>query len=930
MRSAKVVLLCACLCAVLFGAMSYAQADGLVCTDLRCESRVDPLGIDQAAPRLSWLLKSDLRGQKQTAYQILVSSHEADQVSRTGDLWDSGKVMSSDSINVLYRGKALSSLQRCTWQVRVWDRHGTVSPWSEAALWEMGLLGESPWQGQWISDGKKLAVQDEAMYEDDPAPLFRREFALDRPLKRARLCISGLGYYEAYVNGGKVGDHVLDPLWTNYAERVFYSTYDVTSMLETGGNCLGVTLGNGWYNPLPLRMWGHRNIRESLPVGRPCFVAQLHVEYEDGSTEVIVSNRDWRVTEGPIVRQSIYLGELYDARRARDGWTQSGFDDAAWSRPAIATAPAGKLQSQYCPPIKVTDRIKPVQVTQPAPDVYIFDMGQNFGGWVTLNVRAEEGTRIRLRYGELLHEDGTLNTMTSVAGQIKRNRKDKEGREVSVGGPGAPTIAWQQDVYIARGRGLETYTPRFTFHAFRYVEVTGLKEKPSLQAMEGSRLNCDVEPVGEFSCSNEMFNRIQDMVEWTFLSNLFGVQSDCPHRERFGYGGDLVTTSDAFMLNYDMSGFYTKAVYDWADAARPDGMLTDTAPFVGIQYCGVAWAMAHPHLQLQLYQYYGDLQTLQWQYEVSRRWFELVIKQTPDHIIKQGLSDHEGLEQAPAPVMVTPLYCESARLMARAAGLLGRDADQQRYQRLAGQVKEAYAEKFIDAATGQVGPGTQASQAFALSLDMIDDKAVSKKALAFLLDKIVGEHKGHLSTGIFGTRFILELLSEQGHTPVAHDMVNQTEFPGWGYMLENGATTLWEHWAMSDNTFSHNHPMFGSVSQWFYNRLGGIRPHPEAVGFDRIVIQPDVLEDMDWVKCTYNSVRGPIRSAWQKTNGRFRFDIDVPVGIEAIVHVPVEQGQAVTENNKPVQQGAGLAFLRSEENARVYRVGSGQYRFVVE
>ena len=912
------------------GSVSCAGSGRMMPDNLRCEYRTNPLGIDEQNPRLSWILKPVLRGQKQTAYQILVSSSEEKVAAYKGDLWDSGKVDSNESINVLYRGKALGSSQRCCWKVRVWDKDGKVSPWSETTRWEMGLPDASQWTAKWISDGKKLADQDKDLYKDDPAPVFRKEFVVGKTISRARLYISGLGYYEAYLNGSKVGDHVLDPLWTNYAKRVFYSTYDVTELLEKGGNCIGIALGNGWYNPLPLKMWGHLNIRESLPVGRPRFLSQLKIDYTDGSSELIVSDDDWKTAEGPIVRNSIYLGELYDARRELGGWNAKGFDDSRWSQAVISPEPGGRLQAQSCPPIRITDRIKPVKITEPIQGTYIFDMGENFGGWARMKIRAERGTEIRLRYGELLYDDGKLNPMTSVAGQIKGSRKDKQGNVVSVGGDGAPSIAWQQDVYIARGGGLEVYTPRFTFRGFRYVEVAGLKERPSLEAIEGLRLNSDVESVGEFSCSNEMFNRIQEICQRTFLSNIFGVQSDCPHRERFGYGGDLVSTSDAFMLNYDMSGFYEKAVYDWADAARDDGMLTDTAPFVGIQYCGVAWAMAHPHLQLQLYRYYGDRQTLQRQYEVSRRWFDLVIEQTPNHIVKRGLSDHEGLEPAPAPAMVTPLYCEAARMMARAAGILGRNEDERRYHDLAAKIKQAYAEKFIDASTGKVGPGTQASQAFALSLAMIDDKTVHDRALGFLQNKINKEHKGHLSTGMFGTMSMLDVLSEHGHAPIAYGIVNQKDFPGWGHMLENGATTLWEHWAFSDNTFSHNHPMFGSVSQWFYNWLGGIKPHPESVGFDRIIIRPKIVEEMDWVKCRYNSIRGPIASEWRKQNERLHFDIEVPIGIEAVVHIPVEKGKRVTENNQPIDSLVDIVFLRNEDGAMVYRVGSGRYMFVVD
>jgi alpha-L-rhamnosidase len=894
----------------------------MVAEGLRCEYQVNPLGIDTGKPRLSWTLKSNIRGQKQTAHQVIVSTNLEELKANKGDQWDSQKVLSSNSIQVIYQGKPLASSTRYYWKVRVWDKGGNSGSWCEPSWFETALLNQNDWEAKWINDGQRNPVTDDDFYKFDPAPLFRKDFVLVKRVRQARLYITGLGYYEASMNGNRIGDHLLDPGWTDYFKRVYYSTYDVTDQLQEGGNCLGVALGNGWYNPLPLRMWGHKNLREHLPIGRPRFISQLNIIYADGSTQSVISDEDWKVTKGPILRNSIYLGEIYDARKEIPGWNEPGFDDSAWQNALLASESIGKLVAQPLPPIKATKTVKPIKVIEPLKGVYIVDMGQNFSGLASFKFDLEKGTQVNLRYGELLHKDGTLNPMTSVCGQIKGERND------SLESP--PGVAWQSDVYTASGNGLKIYTPRFTFHAFRYIEITGFPVKPTLDMVTGLRLNSDVKEVGNFSCSNELLNSIQKMCRWTFLSNIFGVQSDCPHRERFGYGGDLVNTSDAFMLNYDMADFYTKAVYDWADAARDDGMLTDTAPFVGIQYCGLAWAMVHPHLQLELYQYYGDRRILKEQYDASRKWFEIFIKQTPDHIVTDGLSDHEGLGPAPAPVTVTPLYCETARIMSRIAGILGRKEDERKYSELASQIKLSYADKFIDGDTGKVGPGSQASQAFALSLEMIDDKDTYKKAIQFLLYDIKDNHDGHLSTGIFGTRLMLDLLSKKGYAPIAYGIVNQKDFPGWGYMLENDATTLWEHWAFSDNTFSHNHPMFGSVSQWFYNWLGGIQPHPDAIGFDRIIIKPQILDDLQWVNCSYDSIRGKIKSNWQKRNGHLYFDIEIPVNSQAEIFMPVQRGQKVLEANKPIDDIEGITFLRQENGAMLYKVGSGIYSFSVE
>lgn len=883
---------------------------------LRCEYRDQPLGIDHPAPRLSWTLESSVRGQKQTAYRILVAQSIQALLEDCGGLWDSGKVTSSKNVNVVYAGDTLVSSQRCFWKVKVWDKDGVPSDWSAPSSWEMGLLKARDWQGSWINDGKPLPEKDTDFYRDDPAPLFRREFKVSGPVRSARLYIGALGYVHTRLNGSAVSDHHLEPLWTLPNKRVFYSVYDVSKNLEQGDNCLGITLGNGWYNPLPLRMWGRVNLRERLPVGRPQFIAQLLIEYADGSRELLVSDSSWKVAPGPILRNSIYLGEKMDARKSVNGWDKPGLDDRAWDSAQIAPAPEGLLQAQPLPPIKVTVSVKPVRITEPSDGVYIVDMGQNFGGWARFTFNVPEGTQITMRYGELLYADGTLNPMTSVCGQIKRKKPT---------GDGSPAVAWQADTYIARGGGPEIYTPRFTFHAFRYVEISGLPTRPSLDDIEGLRMHSAVEPVGSFSCSNDLFNRIQTMCQWTFLSNLFGVQSDCPHRERFGYGGDLVTTSDAFMLNYDMANFYAKAARDWHDSALSDGMLTDTAPSVGIQYCGVGWAMAHPHLQVQLYRYYGDRRIIEEQYPTSKRWLDLVRAENKDHIVQQGLHDHEALEKEKSPPMITPLYCESARMLSRLASILGKKEEADEYNQLAENIRKTYVEKFLTPGTGVVASGIQSVQAFALSLDMLPPKERSA-ALAHLVRDIKDKHNGHLTTGIFGTRYILEVLSREGHTEVVHNMVNLRDFPGWGHMLEQGATTLWEHWKFSDNTFSHNHPMFGSVSQWFYNWLGGIEPAVDAVGFDKFTFQPQFLDGLDWVRCSYRSIRGPITCDWKRQGDCVAIDLHVPVNTSAMLILPT--AGAITENGRPAADSEGVEEVSERGGNAKLRLGSGRYHLI--
>ena len=898
------------------------SANALTVSDLTCELRKRPLDVESPNPRLTWTLRSNMRGDQQTAYQILAASSQ-DRLDRgEGDLWDSGKVQSANSLHLPYNGKSLKSGQRCFWKVRAWDQRGSASSWSRSEFWEMGFLSPSDWKSKWINDGKLNPAKDAEFYQDDPAPLFRKEFQVNKRVARSRLLISGIGYYEASINGEKIGDQTLAPGWTRYDKKVFYTAYDTTKQLHRGANCIGVTLGNGWYNPLPLRMWGHLNLREHLPVGRPRFIAQLEIEYEDGTRQSILSDTNWKVTNGPIQFNSIYLGEVYDARKEIAGWNLPGFDASRWAHPKPASEAIGPLQAQSQPHIRVTRTFAPIGVSQPKPGVFIFDMGQNFGGWIRLKLNAQKDTVITMRYGELLNKDGSLNPMTSVAGQIKGARGNGE----SAGGPGAPKIAVQRDVYIANGQKNETYTPHFTFHAFRYVEVTGVPGDPSRVTVVGLGLNSDVERTGNFHCSNAELNHIQKMCDATFLSNIFSVQSDCPHRERFGYGGDLAVTSEAFMMNYNMSTFYAKVVGDWKDNALPNGMFTDTAPFVGIQYCGVAWAMAHPLLQYQLYQYYGDRRLIEEQYAASKKWLDLVAQQNPSLIIQDGLSDHEALVSAPAPEMVTPLFAQSARLVSKLAAILGYESDSRKYNALSEEIIRKYNARFLDTATGKVGQGTQANQSFALALDIVP-AAQRSIVLDRLINDVQGSSAGHLSTGIFGTKFMLDTLSQTGNSKIAYNIVNQKSFPGWRWMLENGATTLWEHWEGSENTYSHNHPMFGSVSGWFYHWLGGIRPAPDAIGFDKIIIQPQTVPDISEVQCSYRSIRGEIISNWKRNADGIEFEIELPVGISARVVLPASAPDRITESGMPLAKSRGVKQIGTEKGNLSCQIVSGHYRF---
>lgn len=925
-----------------FGA--YSKDAGIVPVGLKTEYATRPLGIDTPSPRLSWMLqpvRPELRGQMQTAYQVIAASSPELLEAGRADVWDSGKVDSKESIHIVYNGRPLRSGERVFWNVRVWDEEGRVSEPSATAWWEMALLNRNDWNGIWIKGTRPTPQTEEEWYGDNPAPLIRTSFAIaDTPITRARIYVTGLGYYELTLNGEPVGDRVLDPGWTDYAERVLYSVFDVTELLRRGENALGLMLGNGWYNPLPLKIFGRWQLRDILPVGDPKAILQLDIEYEDGTTQSVYTDTSWKTVDGPIIKNNIYLGEIYDARREQPGWDMPGFNDSGWEHALQASPPEGTLRVQDIPPIKVMRTIKPVEIIERDPRVYIFDMGQNFAGWITLRVEGARGDSVVMRFGELLHDDGNINVLTSTMTQIKdwnavaAEDWDRvlDGRFWNEG-PYVPETAWQSDTYILKGEGVETYTPSFTFHGFRYVEVRGFPGTPTLDALEGHLLRSAVDYAGSFSSSNELFNETQKISMWALESNMFSVQSDCPHRERFGYGGDIVAASEFGLFNLDMAQFYAKTVHDFADAVRPNGGFTEIAPHVGIDVEGlgeeagpVGWGTAHPMLVSQLYRYYGNRRLMEQEYERVRRWADLLEENAVDGILDNGISDHASVAPKPKALTGTAFYYYNTRLVAEFAEILGRDDDAVRYRARAADVKDAFNRRFLDEASGRYYFGTQATQNFALYFDLVPDE--HRLAVLRRLVHDLQHHDMHLSTGIFGTKYLFNVLTEHGLADLAYQVANKRTFPSYGHMIANGATTLWEHW-FEPGQESHNHPMFGSVSEWYYKAILGIRPEQDAVGFDRFILQPHVLGDMKSAHGYYDSIRGRIESSWMVLGDRLVFETTVPVSTSATMFLPARSREDVEEGGRQADSAPGVTFLRMDENGAVYRLGSGRYRFIV-
>lgn len=740
---------------------------------------------------------------------------------------------------------------------------------------EQGIFLENR-KAQWISDGRKLPASDSLFYLDNPAPLFRKEFKIEKSIEQVKLVITAAGYYTATINGLAVGENVLDPAWTDYSKRIYYSEYDVTSLTRHGINCLGVSLGNGFYNPLPLRKWGHRNLRVDTKVGKPTFLAKLIIRYENGKSEEIVSDTTWKYTPGPLIKNSVYLGVAYDARKEIKGWNYPGHDDRLWETAQLANSPGGKLHKSFFAPVQVTREIVAKNIYEDESGRWIVDMGENFTGTYRVRLSGNSEDTITMRFGERVYDDGSLNPMTSVIGQIKRK---------GVGGPGAPDIAWQTDSYIIGENTNVWFQPQFTYHTYRYIEIDGLDMKPNISDIIGLSIHSNVSDKNSFSCSSELLNSIQEATERTFLSNLVSVQSDCPAREKFGYGGDLNATSEAYIYNYDMQEFYRKTIYDWLDAMN-DSSFVDTAPFVGIKYCGISWESAYLITQYYLYLYYGDVEIIKELYELNIQWMDKVAQIHPDGIVSEGLSDHESLEPVPVQLTGTAHYLQCARIMKTFATVMGDELNRTKYQKLEEKLKSWLRAEFWDKpVTGEINRQTLFSTLLYHDIVPEDQIEAAKDSLVLA---VKNGPSGHFNTGIFGTKYVLETLSRYASPQMVFEIVNSTNYPGWGHMIDRGATTLWETWKESDNTYSNNHPMFGTVSEWHYRWLGGIRPDPKNPGFKEFVLAPAIPEQLDYVKSSYHSPYGEIISNWKKESpGRHIFEFTIPEGSIAQVVLPI-------------------------------------------
>ncbi|HNS22223.1 MAG TPA: family 78 glycoside hydrolase catalytic domain [Sedimentisphaerales bacterium] len=878
--------------------------------DLRCEYAAEPLAVDATQPRLAWELRSTARDQRQTAHQVLVASSEDILARDEGDLWDSGTVAGGQTIQVPYEGRPLESLQKVFWKVRVWDRDGRVSPWSKPASWTMGLLHPQDWQAKWITANRT---------DKDPLPIFRKAIRLDRPIRRATAHICGLGQYELSVNGRRVGDHEMDPGWTNYRKTCLYSSYDVTSLLTTGENAIGVMLGNGMYD-VP----GGRYTKFKGTFGPPKLILQMHVDFTDGSRQVVASDETWKCSLGPIAFTCIYGGEDYDARREQAGWDRPGFDDGTWSQAVACDGPGGTLVAQYAPPVKVADYLPAVTMQRLGDGEYEVDCGVNLSARPVVKVKGPAGSQVIIRCAEKRREPWTES-----------------------GG----------HVYTCtlRGDGEEVFRPRFTYFSFQYLYVSGAARprdvrgehpRPVLLEAGSEFLTSSAEKVGEFECSNTLFNDISAMIDRSVRSNLQSVVTDCPHREKLGWLEVPHLMGPSIFYHRDVCRLYRKISRDTAEAQWDNGMVPDIAPeytrFSGGFLESPEWGSACVQVPGLLHDWYGDGVTAERQYETMARYVRyLASTRNEQGLVKPGLGDwydwtqekgHAGASQlTPAELPATAFLYDNARILARVADRIGKRAEADEFTKLAQQVRQDFIRAYYRPAQHSVATGSQASLATALHFGLVPEED-RENVLATLVAELE-KSQYRQSTGEVCFRMLVQALADGGRSDVVYRMIDRTDPPGYGNMLRLGFKTLSETWDRPGS--SMNHCMFGHIQEWFQESIVGIRQAPGSVAFSRLLLRPEPVGDLTSAAGYYDSVRGRIESRWWIKDGQFFWRIVVPPNVTAEAHVPTTDADAVSENGRPADAAQGVRFLRAEAKndatgapgRAVFSVGSGEYEF---
>jgi alpha-L-rhamnosidase len=875
---------------------------------LTCEYRNNPLGIDIKRPRMSWKIESNRRGTMQHAYQIQVANRE----DFTTTLWDTALVQSNESIHIEYGGPDLLSRTRYFYRVKVWDNFERESNWSDVAWWETGLLSPEEWMAEWITpDPEGIDSLSE------PAFLLRKEFNLKPGITSARIYGTGVGLYELYLNGERVGDELLAPGWTSYHKRLQYQTYDVTEQLQAGSNALGIILADGWYKGNLVR----ENNRNIYGDSRAAFF-QIHLTYTDGTEEVIVTDNTWKASTGPILFSEIYHGETYDARLEKEGWSSPNFNDLDWIGTIIQEMPITHLVAQENVPTRVTEVLKPIHSFVTSAGDTVIDMGQNMVGRLRFKVNAPKGTQIVLRHAEVLDKDGNI-----YFGNLK--------------------FAKQKVEYITKGEGMETFAPHFTFQGFRYVKIEGYPGQEHgllLENFVGEVIHSDMDRAGEFECSEPLVNRLQQNIVWGQRGNFLDVPTDCPQRsERLGWTADAQVFIPTALFNYHGGPFFTKWLRDLKADQLPDGNVPFVIPNVEGGKGSAAWGDAATIIPWTVYQTYGDKRLLAEQYDSMKAWVEYIRRQGKnEYLWNTGFhfgdwlaldaKENSFVGATARDFIATVFYAHSTRILRDAAEVLGKSDEVQEYSFLLDKIIDQFNDEFISPSGRLVSP-TQTAHVIALMFDMVDGKA--KERTAYELNQLLIQNDYHLNTGFVGTPYISLALSKGGYHETAVKLLMKDDFPSWLYQVKKGATTVWEHWDSikqdgsfwSDQMNSFNHYAYGSIGNWMYRVVAGIGMDPAKPAYKKIKIEPKFAGiSFTHAKAVYESMYGRILSSWYLTNETIEIEVEIPANTTAELLLPKARLADVLEGNKPLVSGDIHSYMETAEGVRL-TVGSGSYHF---
>ncbi len=847
----------------------FTQAKNQV-VNLVCEYHKNPVGIDIAQPRLSWQIISDGQNMMQTAYEIRVADSPKNLGKKRAQLWNSGKVQSGQSVNVVYEGPELSSMQRVYWQVRVWDENNKSSDWSNAAFWEIGILNSSLWKASWIT------LKGETKNKGSkPAHYYRTEFSAKKNIKSARVYVTSLGLYQLFLNGEKIGSQLFTPGWTSYNKRLQYQTYDVTNKLNKN-NAIGAIVGDGWYRG---------NIGWESQDGyygkELALLLQLKIDYEDGSSDLIISDENWKTANGPILESDIYNGEIYDARLEMNGWSETGFKDKEWNSVGILSHTKETLIAPQGDPVEAIEEISPVELIITPKGEVVLDMGQNMVGWVRLKVKGKKGDKIVLKFAEVLDKDGNFYTAN-----LRKARAT--------------------DTYYLSGKGEEVLEPHFTFHGFRYVQIEGLKGNPDLDHVTGVVIHSKMAKTGDFFCSDSLINQLQHNIQWGQKGNFLDVPTDCPQRdERLGWTGDAQVFSPTAAFNFDVAAFYTKWAKDITADQQENGIVPHVIPDVLRGSGGAtAWADAALIVPWNTYLAYGDKRILEVQYPSMKKWVDYMSSRAGDDFLWTGdkhygdwlafattRSDYPGATTE-KDLIATAYYAYSSKLLSKIAEIIGNDADAKKYSVLSENIKKSFNTEFVTLA-GRLVSNTQTAYALAIAFQLLPNEKIAKAA-QYLADDV--KKMGHLTTGFVGTPLLCSALSSQGYTDLAFMLLNRKEYPSWLYPVTQGATTIWERWdgQKPDGTFqdvgmnSFNHYAYGAIGEWLYTYVAGIKIDEKNPGYKHFFLEPHPGGGLTNATADHISMYGHIRSSWRIEGGNVIYDFEIPANTDATVKLPGE------------------------------------------